>query len=161
MLKIWKRTWKEKEDPSRNPQPGQDSEQEAASGGASIPASPLDVGEAAPPAGYILDPILPPRLPRPKRSRKAGDQKASGLSERPYKKPRTDRLPIPDSLGNHLPEFPDVSRTGPHLHSIETLRPQVLAQAQRENSELALSFRVSVPLLTLPPSHRCPSVIKM
>jgi hypothetical protein len=144
MLKIWKRTWKEKADSARKSQSGQDSDQEAQLSGTSSSAPNLDAAEAALPTGDpLLVPVVPPGHSRTKRSRKGleSEPPAGFVSDRPLKKTKQDQTSIPDSLGNHLPEVTEDDQSGvSSLPSFINFSEQVLDQAKCENSKVVLSL---------------------
>src|SRR5882757_3290559 len=93
MLKVWKRTWRSSDDPCST----RDSDQENISGGpSSNSTSSLDVTTAAPPTDVILPSVLPLGLKR---------EPEDFLDNQPHKKPRRDRQPGSNWLGQYLPEI--------------------------------------------------------
>lgn len=132
MLKIWKRTWNGSDDPCST----RDSDQEDISGGPSSSASSLVVATAAPPSDVILPSVLPLRNSGLKR------ELEDPLDDQPHKKPRRDRQPGSDSLGQHLPEIIHNDNVEPSVvpRSISDFRQQVMEQAKHENSEFDFSF---------------------
>jgi hypothetical protein len=132
MLKILKKTWKEEEALSKNPQvspapslitPSPNTDFENAHNHDDIP-------------NLILD--ASPFISHPKRTRDAfePDVNDPALSERPAKFFKTGNA---DSLRNRLPEILDFREredNEPQL-SILTLKEQVFEQAKHQNSEYA------------------------
>ena len=134
MLKILKKTWKDEEALSKNPQV-------SPAPSLTAPSSPITDFENTPihddVPNLILD-IAPPFISHPKRTRDAfePDVNDPALSERPSKLSRTGN---PDSLRNRLPEILD-SREREEIEpqlSILTLKEQICAQAKHQNSEYA------------------------
>ena len=131
MLKILKKTWKDEEALSRNPQ--------VSPAPSLTPSSPnTDLGST-----HILDDIPldigSPFISHPKRTRDAlePDLNDPALSERPAKLLKTGNT---DSLRNRLPEildFREREENEPQL-SILTLKEQVFEQAKHQNSEYTL-----------------------
>jgi hypothetical protein len=146
MLKIWKRTWKEKGDSSRKSQSGQDSDQGARLSGTSTSDPNLDLAEAVPPTSGDprLVSVVPPGYSRSKRSRKGLESEPSAdfvsAPDRLLKKAKHDRTTIPDSLGNHLPEVTEDNQSGvSSLPSFIHFTERVLDKAKCENSKVVLS----------------------
>jgi len=134
MLKILKKTWKDEEALSKNPQV-------SPAPSLTTPSSPntdlenTHIHDDTP--KIILD-IESPFISHPKRTRDAfePDLNDPTLSERPAKLFKTGN---PDSLRNRLPEildFREREENEPQL-SILTLKEQVFEQAKHQNSEYA------------------------
>lgn len=140
MLKIWKRAWKRKEDPTRS-QSEQDTSQDGMMGGPSNGASFEDVAVAVPPSDTLLAATLSTGPFRTKRSRNKDEP--HDPTDPPFKKPKTDSHARTDSLRNHLPEILGPQSSVSPVPSISIFRDQVLAIAREENSK-CFSFSLSI-----------------
>ena len=145
MLKVWKQTWKEKEESSRRSLYDQDSDQEVACGNTSS----MDASNAGP-SDTAFVPVSPPSRAGSKRQRKSSASPLDfSCSERPVKLPRT----IHDPLRDQLPEVLDPElavNDAPTFFS--SLKEQILDKAKRENSKPDFIFVPQLPYLL--PSHR-------
>ena len=141
MLKFLKKTWKDEEALSKNPQFPAQSHTSPAS-----PSTDLDnthIHDLTP--NFTVD-TAPHFISHPKRTRDTFEPDVHGptLPERPAKLLRTGN---PDSLRNRLPEILDSrerEENRPQL-SILTLKEQILEQAKQQNSEY-----VFFPILSPP-----------
>jgi len=157
MLKFLKKTWKDEEALSKNPQfPAQSLTSPAS------PSTDLDnihIHDLTP----NLTTDTASSISHPKRTRDTfePDVHDPSLSERPAKLLRTGNA---DSLRNRLPEILDSrerEENRPQL-SILTLKEQILEQAKQQNSEYVFFSILSLPLIyALSESYCRPSLCKM
>lgn len=136
MLKIWKQAWK-KEDSSRKPQSGEDSDQEGQLGGTSSGRPSVDDSAAVPPnsGDSLLVVVESHDKPGKKRLRTGpGEDSVSTDSADPAaKKLRTETR---DSLKDHLPEIIESDVPTSTCLTFASFEEQILDQAKRENSEV-------------------------